>query len=79
VYEASRAVKIPIVGLGGIEKPEDVLEYMVVGASATQVGTANFSDPKACETIVSGLSKECIKNKIFRISSLVANFSSDFA
>jgi dihydroorotate dehydrogenase (NAD+) catalytic subunit len=79
VYEASRAVKIPIVGLGGIEKPEDVLEYMIVGASATQVGTANFSDPKASDTLVSGLSKECIKYKTLRISSLTASFSADFA
>ncbi len=49
VYEASRAVKIPVVGLGGIEKVEDVLEYLIVGATAVQVGTANFSDPAACE------------------------------
>ena len=51
VYEASRAVKIPVIGLGGIEKAEDVLEYLIVGASAVQVGTANFSRPDACEKI----------------------------
>ena len=45
VYEASRAVKIPVVGLGGIEKAEDVLEYVIAGATAVQVGTANFSQP----------------------------------
>ena len=48
VYEASRAVKIPIIGLGGIEKADDVLEYIIAGASAVQVGTANFSHPDAC-------------------------------
>ena len=42
VYEASRAVKIPVIGLGGIEKAEDAFEYMIVGATAVQVGTANF-------------------------------------
>ena len=45
VYEASRAVKIPVIGLGGIEKADDVLEYVIAGASAVQVGTANFSHP----------------------------------
>ncbi len=43
VYEASRSVKIPIIGLGGVETPEDVLEYMIVGATAVQVGTASFT------------------------------------
>ncbi len=52
VYEASRAVKIPVVGLGGIENASDILEYMIVGASAIQVGTANFTDPKACQRLV---------------------------
>ena len=50
VYEAKRSVKIPIVGLGGIEKAEDVLEYVIAGASAVQVGTANFTQPGACIT-----------------------------
>src|ERR1700758_5402294 len=49
VYEVSRAVKIPVLGLGGIERAEDVLEYLIAGASAVQVGTASFSSPTACE------------------------------
>ncbi len=52
VYEARRAVKIPVVGLGGIEKAEDALEYLMAGASAIEVGTANFARPNACENIV---------------------------
>ena len=52
VNEAFRAVKIPIIGLGGIDSAEDVLEYLVVGATAVQVGTASFADPKACERLV---------------------------
>jgi dihydroorotate dehydrogenase (NAD+) catalytic subunit len=71
-YEASRAVKIPIVGLGGIEKAEDVMEYLIVGASAVQVGTANFSNPKACEAMIDALEKGCIKYNTRRISSLIA-------
>jgi dihydroorotate dehydrogenase (NAD+) catalytic subunit len=55
VWETRKAVKIPVVGLGGIETADDVLQYMAVGASAVQVGTASFSDPKASEEIVAGL------------------------
>jgi len=51
VWEARKAVKIPIVGLGGVETAEDVLEYMTVGASAVQVGTASFADPRSSERI----------------------------
>jgi dihydroorotate dehydrogenase (NAD+) catalytic subunit len=47
VYEASRAVKIPVIGLGGIRSGEDAAEFMIAGASAVQVGTANFWDPAA--------------------------------
>jgi dihydroorotate dehydrogenase (NAD+) catalytic subunit len=51
VWEVTKAVRIPILGLGGIETAEDVLEYMGVGASAVQVGTASFADPKVSEEI----------------------------
>ena len=78
-YEASRAVKIPIIGLGGIEKAEDVMEYLIVGASAVQVGTANFSNPKACEDLVDALEKECIKFKALRINSLIATLDTNSA
>jgi len=57
VWEVQKAVRVPVVGLGGIETAEDVLQYMAVGASAVQVGTASFSDPKASEKIVSDLPK----------------------
>ena len=77
VYEAGRAVKIPIIGLGGIEKARDVLEYMVVGASAVQVGTANFSSPDACERIVGELEKTCGKYNINKIRDLTGSFRSD--
>jgi dihydroorotate dehydrogenase (NAD+) catalytic subunit len=57
VWETRKAVKIPILGLGGVETAEDVLQYMTVGASAVQVGTASFADPKASEEIIGGLAK----------------------
>ena len=55
VWEVREAVRVPILGLGGIETAEDVLEYMVAGASAVQVGTASFTDPRTSEEIVGQL------------------------
>ena len=77
VYEASRVVKIPIVGLGGIEKAEDVLEYVIAGASAVQVGTANFSQPRACVDILLQLEKSCKDNNTNSINSLIGSFQAD--
>jgi dihydroorotate dehydrogenase (NAD+) catalytic subunit len=70
VYEASRAIRIPIVGLGGIERPADVAEYLVAGASAVEVGTAHFVDPRASERLVETLEEWCMKEKLFAISNL---------
>jgi len=70
VNEAGRAVKIPIVGLGGIESPADVAEYLLAGASAVEVGTAHFVDPRASERIVEGLEMWCSEERVFEISKL---------
>ena len=74
VYEASRTVRIPILGLGGIDTAEDVLEYFVVGASAVQVGTATFANPNACAQIVSDLHKLCATHNISNINELRGTF-----
>jgi dihydroorotate dehydrogenase (NAD+) catalytic subunit len=78
-YEASRAVKIPVVGLGGIERVDDVLEYMIVGAKAVQVGTANFTDPAACGNLVEGLKKSCVNANMHEISDLIGTLHIDNA
>lgn len=70
VHEASKAVKIPILGLGGIEKTDDALEYFLAGASAVQVGTAHFVDPRASERLVKGLALRCEDLNISKISEL---------
>lgn len=70
VYEVCRAVKVPVIGLGGIEKAEDVLEYIVVGASAVQVGTAHFSDPRVSFRLVEGLERVCSNDKVLSLRSL---------
>jgi dihydroorotate dehydrogenase (NAD+) catalytic subunit len=76
-YEARRAVKIPVIGLGGIENAVDALEYLLIGASAVQVGTANFSQPAACLDIRNGLKKWCMSNNINAINTLIGSFQSD--
>ncbi len=71
VFQASRAVKIPLVGIGGIATTEDALEFMIAGASAVQVGTANFYDPSASMKIVDGLAEYCQQNNLASIRDLV--------
>jgi dihydroorotate dehydrogenase (NAD+) catalytic subunit len=73
VYDVCQTVQIPVVGLGGIETGEDALEYFLVGASAVEVGTANFRDPNACLGVLEGLDKLCSKLKANNISSLRGN------
>lgn len=70
VYEASRVIKLPIIGLGGIEGPRDVAEYMLAGASAVEVGTAHFVDPTASERLVGGLEGWCREENLAEIGSL---------
>lgn len=77
VWEVHKAVKIPVIGLGGVEKAEDVLEYLMVGASAVQVGTASFADPKASERIVGGLVKGLEEAKALTISEIRAKFEAE--
>ena len=76
VYEASRVIQIPIVGLGGIETPADVAEYMVAGASAVEVGTAHFVDPRASERLVGELEMWCRDENLFEVSNLRGSLES---
>jgi dihydroorotate dehydrogenase (NAD+) catalytic subunit len=64
VYQTARAVKIPVIGLGGISATEDALEFFIAGASAVQVGTANFYDPRTSIRIVRGLRDYCRKKRL---------------
>jgi dihydroorotate dehydrogenase (NAD+) catalytic subunit len=77
VYEARRAVKIPVIGLGGIETADDALEYVIAGASAVQIGTASFSQPSACVDILIQLEKSCRDNKVNNINGLIGSFQAD--
>jgi dihydroorotate dehydrogenase (NAD+) catalytic subunit len=74
VWETRKAVRTPIIGLGGIETVEDVLEYLAVGASAVQVGTASFADPRASQRLAEGLRKRLSKDKVFTLNGIRDKF-----
>jgi dihydroorotate dehydrogenase (NAD+) catalytic subunit len=70
VYETAKVVSIPIIGMGGITTPEDAVEFLLAGATAVQVGTASFADPRAVERISHGLESWCRSHNVARVSSL---------
>ena len=70
VYEAAQAVTIPILGMGGIATAEDAVEFLLAGATAIQVGTASYTDPRATERLARGLESWCRSHQVERVSSL---------
>jgi dihydroorotate dehydrogenase (NAD+) catalytic subunit len=70
VYEAARAVEAPILGMGGIVTPEDAVEFLLAGATAVQVGTASYADPRATERLAHGLESWCRSHGVERVSRL---------
>ena len=73
VYECRRAVKIPVIGMGGIASARDALEFIIAGATAVQVGTANFVDPFIWSKLLDGLTDYMRRHKIARMSDLVGS------
>ena len=71
VWQVANAVKIPVVGMGGIATAEDAVEMMMAGASAVQVGAAIFSDPFAPVKIVDGLDKWCVENGVEKLADII--------
>jgi dihydroorotate dehydrogenase (NAD+) catalytic subunit len=71
VYQVSKAVSIPVVGMGGITSAEDVLEMMMAGAAAVEVGAANLTDPFASRDIVNDLPRVMEKYGISRLSDII--------
>ena len=74
VLEIKRNVEIPIIGIGGIMNWKDVIEFMIAGSSAIQLGTLNFIDPSAAEKILSDLEDYCIKFGIEKLSNLTGSY-----
>jgi dihydroorotate dehydrogenase (NAD+) catalytic subunit len=71
VYEAARAVQIPVCGLGGITTPEDAVEFLLAGATMVQVGTASYADPRAVQNIADGLERWCTRHHVAKVRDLI--------
>jgi dihydroorotate dehydrogenase (NAD+) catalytic subunit len=77
VYEAAHAVDVPVIGIGGITTAADVVEFLLAGAAAVQVGTANYWDPCATENIVNALERWCMEHRVARITDLIGGLITD--
>ncbi len=71
VHQVVQAVNVPVIGIGGISRAIDALEFLIVGASAVQVGTANFVDPNAMQTVIDGLEEFCRNEGVADINDLI--------
>jgi dihydroorotate dehydrogenase (NAD+) catalytic subunit len=77
VYQVAKAVKIPIIGIGGVTKAEDVVEYMLAGASAVGIGYAGFRNPTALTTIIDDLEAWCDERGIEKVTDLIGAVKDD--
>jgi len=77
VYEAAHAVNIPVIGMGGIATASDVVEFMLAGAAAVEVGTASYFDPCATERIIGDLEQWCAAHRIKDIKELIGGLQMD--
>jgi dihydroorotate dehydrogenase (NAD+) catalytic subunit len=68
-----RTVKVPVIGVGGITCAEDALEFLIVGARAVQVGTANFVNPRVMPRIVAGLERYCREQQVEDINQVIGS------
>ena len=71
VYDVTYAVKIPVIGMGGIMNADDAVEFMIAGATAISVGTANFVNPGVSMEVIDGIKNYCKKNKLKKIKELI--------
>ncbi len=70
VWQTAKSVKIPVIGLGGIMDGRDALEFLMAGASAVEIGTANFVNPSATEDVIDEISEYCNRHGIESLSEL---------
>ena len=75
VWQAAQSVSIPVIGIGGILSAEDALEFLIAGASAVQIGTANFIDPTATTDVVQGVEKYLIQRQITRLTDIIGSLT----
>ncbi|MDH3359737.1 MAG: dihydroorotate dehydrogenase, partial [Desulfobulbaceae bacterium] len=73
VWQVAQAVKIPVVGIGGITTTEDAIEFLIAGATAIEIGTANFINPRVTEEIITGIKDYLVGNKMASIEDLIGS------
>jgi dihydroorotate dehydrogenase (NAD+) catalytic subunit len=78
VHQCYRAVCVPIIGCGGIQTADDVVEFMLAGASAVKVGTASFRDPGVMQKIIDHLDRYCIENGVEQLRDLTGQVKVDY-
>jgi dihydroorotate dehydrogenase (NAD+) catalytic subunit len=77
VYAVTKVVKIPVIGIGGIENSDDALEFLLAGASAVQIGTANFVNPRVCEEVIEGIAAYVRREKLVSVRELIGGLRID--
>ena len=77
VWQVAQAAKIPVIGIGGIMTAIDALEFFIAGATAVQIGTANFTNPRATLLIIDGIEKFLAQNKIDRVADIVGTLETE--
>jgi len=77
VYAVTKVVNIPVIGIGGIESSDDALEFMLAGASAVQIGTANFVNPQVCDEVIDGLEAYVQEEKLLSIRDMIGGLQVD--
>jgi len=73
VHQVSRTVTIPVIGMGGIMDERDALEFLIVGATAVEIGTASFVNPRATVEVIDGIRAYCLENGIRQVGELVGS------
>jgi dihydroorotate dehydrogenase (NAD+) catalytic subunit len=77
VWQVVQAVKIPVIGIGGIMTAEDALEFLIAGATAVQVGTANFVNPRVTMDIIDGIEIFLAQRKIARVADVIGTLETN--
>jgi dihydroorotate dehydrogenase (NAD+) catalytic subunit len=77
VYQVARTVKIPVIGMGGIMDHRDAIEFLMVGARAVEIGTANFVNPRVTLEVIEGIRNYCVENGIRQIGEIVGSLRTE--
>ena len=77
VWQVARAARVPVIGIGGILTADDALEFLIAGASAVQVGTANFINPRAALDIAAGIEAYLVRHAVADVRSIIGSLQTD--